>query len=158
MTDTASDYRSPAQPASTTSPDLDSGAEQARLAAVRRYEILDTPPDGAFDRVAALAARMLRVPIATITLVDEDRIWFKACHGLDGAREIPREPGLCASAVLSDDAHVVTDARTDPRTLDNSLVRGSLGLQFYAGRAAGHARRVPAGHDQHHRPRTPPAH
>jgi sigma-B regulation protein RsbU (phosphoserine phosphatase) len=132
VTDTASDYRSPAQPASTTLPDLDSGAEQARLAAVRRYEIFDTPPDGAFDRVAALAARMLRVPIATITLVDEDRIWFKACHGLDGAREIPREPGLCASAILSDDVHVVTDARTDPRTLDNSLVRGSLGLQFYA--------------------------
>jgi sigma-B regulation protein RsbU (phosphoserine phosphatase) len=108
------------------------GDEQRRLAALRRYEILDTPPDGAFDRVAALAARWLQAPIATVTLVDEDRIWFKACHGLAGVREVPREPGLCASAVLSDEAYVVTDARTDTRTLNNSLVRGELGLQFYA--------------------------
>ncbi len=108
------------------------GDEQRRLAAVRRYEILDTPPDGAFDRVAALAARWLQAPIATVTLVDEDRIWFKACHGLDGVREVPREAGLCASAILSEEAYVVTDARTDPRALNNSLVRGELGLQFYA--------------------------
>ncbi len=106
-------------------------AEQRRLAAVRRYEILDTPPDGAFDRLAALAARTLQAPIATVAFVDEDRIWFKACHGLDGVREIPREPGLCASAILSDEAYIVTDARTDPRTVNNSLVRGQLGLQFY---------------------------
>lgn len=132
VTDTASEHRIPERSVPVTLPDLDGGEEQRRLAAVRRYEILDTPPDGAFDRVAALAARMLRAPIATITLVDEDRIWFKACHGLDGVREVPREPGLCASAILSDDPHIVTDARTDPRTLDNSLVRGSLGLQFYA--------------------------
>ncbi len=108
------------------------GDEQRRLVAVRRYEILDTPPDGAFDRVAALAARLLQTPIATVTLVDEDRIWFKACHGLAGVREVPREPGLCSSAILTDDAYIVSDARTDPRALNNSLVRGELGLQFYA--------------------------
>lgn len=106
--------------------------ERKRLAALHRYNILDTPPDGAFDRVAALAARMLQAPIATVTLVDEDRIWFKTCHGLEGVHEIPREPGLCDSAILADDAYVVIDARTDPRTLNNSLVRGELGLQFYA--------------------------
>lgn len=103
------------------------------MAAVCRYEILDTPPDGAFDRIAALAARLLRAPIATVTVVDEDRIWFKAGHGLDGVREVPREPGLCSSAILADEVHVVSDARDDPRVLNNSLVRGSLGLQFYAG-------------------------
>lgn len=107
--------------------------EWARLGAVRRYEVLATPPDRAFDRVVALAARLLRVPIAAVTIVDEDRIWFKACHGLGDLREIPREPGLCSSAVLSDEVYVVTDARGDSRSLDNSLVRGELGLRFYAG-------------------------
>jgi sigma-B regulation protein RsbU (phosphoserine phosphatase) len=103
------------------------------LAAVRRYQILDTPPDGAFDRVAALAVRMYRVPIATVTIVDEDRIWFKARHGLpDGVTEIGRDPGLCASAITQDDLYVVPDAGSDPRTAGNPLVTGELGLRFYA--------------------------
>jgi hypothetical protein len=66
--------------------------EKERLAAVRRYQILDTPSDGAFDRVAAIAARVFKVPIATVTIVDEDRIWCKARHGVD-VEEIPRSPG-----------------------------------------------------------------
>ncbi len=107
--------------------------ERRRLAAVRRYDILDTPPDGAFDRVAAIAARTFGVPIATVTIVDEDRIWLKAQQGLHGgARELPREPGLCASAILSDQPYLVTDALQDRRTATNSLVRGELGLRFYA--------------------------
>lgn len=106
--------------------------EAERLAAVARYRILDTPPDGAFDRVARLAARFFDVPIATITIVDTDRIWFKARHGVD-ADQIMREPGLCASAILEHEPWMVTDARVDPRTLDNALVRGELGLRFYAG-------------------------
>lgn len=107
--------------------------EEARLAAVRRYDILDTPPDGAFDRVAALAARICQVPISTITIVDEDRIWFKSALGIDGVEQIDREPGLCASAILKEGPYVVADAAIDPRTLNNSLVRGELGLRFYAG-------------------------
>ncbi|WP_329052984.1 SpoIIE family protein phosphatase [Amycolatopsis sp. NBC_01488] len=107
--------------------------EPERLAAVRRYAILDTPPDGAFDRVAALAARVLHVPIATVTIVDEDRIWFKAQQGLpEGVREIDRDPGLCASAILQDQAYTVTDALKDPRTSANPLVHGPLGIRFYA--------------------------
>ena len=106
--------------------------EGLRLAALGRYEILDTPKDGAFDRITQLAARIFEVPIATITIVDHDRIWFKSKHGID-AEQIDREPGLCASAVLSDKAWVVTDASVDPRSLDNPLVRGELGLRFYAG-------------------------
>lgn len=105
--------------------------EGARLEAVRRYDILDTPPDGAFDRVTALAARFLDVPISTITIVDEDRIWFKSARGLDGVAQIDRGPGLCASAILQQAPYVVTDAVTDPRTLNNPLVRGELGLRFY---------------------------
>src|SRR3954454_14104627 len=73
--------------------------EAERLAAVRRYDILDTPPDGAFDRVTRIAARMFGVPISIVSIVDADRIWFKSHHGLD-VEEIPRSPGLCASAIL----------------------------------------------------------
>ena len=106
--------------------------EEDRLAAVRRYDILDTPPDGAFDRITAVAARLFDVPISIVSIVDTDRIWFKSHHGLDVA-QIDREPGLCASAILSDGPWLVTDARSDPRTLANPLVAGEFGLRFYAG-------------------------
>lgn len=105
--------------------------EPERLNAVRRYSVLDTPPDGAFDRITTLAARMFDVPIALVTIVDEDRIWFKSRHGLDAVAEIPRDPGLCASAILQEVPYVVTEARADPRTLANPLVAGEFGLQFY---------------------------
>lgn len=106
--------------------------EELRMQAVGRYEVLDSPPDGAFDRITSLAARIFKVPIATITVVDHDRIWFKSKHGID-ADEIGRDPGLCASAIIDDEPWVVNDALTDPRTLENPLVRGELGLRFYAG-------------------------
>ncbi len=116
----------------TITEELRPSDEQARLDAIRRYDILDTPPDGAFDRITALAARLCDVPIATISIVDEDRIWFKSSHGLE-VDEVGRDPGLCASAIFRDEPHVVTDAIEDPRTLDNPLVRGELGLRFYVG-------------------------
>ena len=108
------------------------GAEDQRASAVGRYEILDSPPDGTFDRITQLAARIFDVPISTVTIVDTDRIWFKAKHGVDVV-EIGRDPGLCASAVLQYDPWVVKDAASDPRTLQNPLVRGEMGLRFYAG-------------------------
>jgi signal transduction histidine kinase/CheY-like chemotaxis protein len=111
---------------------LSTDTEEARLAAVRRYDILDTPPDGAFDRITALAARLFSVPISIISLVDTDRIWFKSRHGLD-VEQIAREPGLCASAIVHDDAWVLTDASKDVRSLTNPLVAGEFGLRFYAG-------------------------
>jgi two-component sensor histidine kinase len=100
--------------------------------AVRRYDILDTPPDGAFDRITALAARRCKVPIAIISIVDEDRIWFKSHHGLP-VEQIGRDPGLCASAILSNDPYILTNASLDPRSLANPLVAGDFGLRFYAG-------------------------
>ena len=106
--------------------------EAARLDAVRRYDILDTPPDGAFDRITALAAELFDVPIALVTIVDDERIWFKSRHGLEGVEQIDREPGLCASAILGDEAYVIEEARNDPRSLVNPLVAGKFGLQFYA--------------------------
>jgi signal transduction histidine kinase len=106
--------------------------EDARLLAVRRYDVLDTPPDGAFDRITALAARICQVPISTITIVDQDRIWFKSTYGIE-VDEIGRDPGLCASAVIDFEPYVVTDAATDARAMNNPLVRGELGLRFYVG-------------------------
>jgi two-component sensor histidine kinase len=106
--------------------------EAKRMEAVRRYDILDTPPDGAFDRITALAARRFGVPISIVSIVDEDRIWFKSHHGLP-VEQIDREPGLCASAILGNDPYVLPDASIDPRSLANPLVAGDFGLRFYAG-------------------------
>jgi two-component sensor histidine kinase len=106
--------------------------EPQRMAAVKRYDILDTPPDGSFDRITAIAARRFNVPISIISIVDHDRIWFKSHHGVP-VEQIGREPGLCASAILSTEPHILTDAKTDPRSLANPLVAGDFGLRFYAG-------------------------
>ncbi len=106
--------------------------EVKRMAAVRRYDVLDTPADGTFDRITALAARVFGVPIAIVSIVDTDRIWFKSRHGLD-VEQIERGPGLCSSAILQRQPWVVTDADADPRTLVNPLVAGEFGLRFYAG-------------------------
>lgn len=105
--------------------------ESNRIKALKRYEILDTPPDGNFDRLTLLASKVFNVPIAIVSLVDEDRIWFKSRHGLE-VSEIEKAPGLCASAILSDEVYLIEDARNDPRSLANPLVCGEFGLQFYA--------------------------
>jgi GAF domain-containing protein len=114
------------------SPTTVSANEQMRLDAIRRYDILDTPPDGAFDRIAEVAARLFDVPVSTVSIVDEDRVWFKAAYGLDGVTQVGTEPGLCASVVTQDEAYVVPDALTDARTLAHPLVVGEFGLRFYA--------------------------
>jgi GAF domain-containing protein len=106
--------------------------DEARLAAVRRYEILDAPTDGAFDSFARAAATVCGTPIATVSIVDADRVWFAASRGLGGVTQVGVEPGLCASAFNADCPYVVNDAAFDPRTMDHPLVRGELGLRFYA--------------------------
>lgn len=113
-------------------PSVPAPDEAARLEAVHRYQILDTPQDGAFDRITSLASRLFSVPIAIVSVVDQDRIWFKSHHGLD-VDEVDREPGLCASAILQNEPWIIEDARLDSRALSNPLVVGELGLQFYAG-------------------------
>lgn len=107
--------------------------EPERLAALRRLDVLDTPRDGAFDRITRLASEVLEMPISIVSLVDHDRIWFKSTHGLDGVEQIDRAPGLCASAILGDEAWVIEDGTVDPRALANPLVAGEFGLRFYAG-------------------------
>lgn len=106
--------------------------EQARLVALRSYGILDTPPEERFDRITRLVSRLLEVPLALVSLVDEDRQWFKSRCGLD-ATETPREVAFCAHAILGEGALVVEDASRDPRFAANPLVTGELGIRFYAG-------------------------
>ena len=106
--------------------------EQNRLAALQRYDVLDTPPEEAFDRIVDLATIIFDVPIALVSLVDRERQWFKACYGLD-VRETSREVSFCAHAILSDKVMVVPDAAQDPRFRDNALVTGGPGIRFYAG-------------------------
>ena len=106
--------------------------EAGRLAALRRYDILDTPSDGAFDRITAMAARRFRAPISVVSLVDENRIWFKSHHGIDVC-EISRDLGLCATTILGAEPRILTDARQDPVAATNPLVAGDFGLRFYAG-------------------------
>lgn len=106
--------------------------EAERITALHKYDLLDTPPDGSFDKMTKLAAQIFNVPIAIISLVDADRIWFKSHHGID-INQIDKEPGLCASAILSNDIYLVEDAKKDPRSLANPLVTSNFGLQFYAG-------------------------
>ena len=106
--------------------------EAARLAALQRYKILDTPPEAAFDRITRLAARLFNAPIALISLVDESRAWFKSCVGFD-AKEIPRDDTLCSFAVLTDKPLIVPDTRRDERFAGNPLVQAEPGVRFYAG-------------------------
>ncbi len=106
--------------------------EEVRLEAVRAYEILDTAPEAAFDRVTALAARLFGVPIAMISLVDEERLWFKSVVGLDVC-EIPRGTTFCSYAIERSDVTVVTDTHLDAIFVDNRLVLGAPFVRFYAG-------------------------
>ena len=78
--------------------------EQKRMHAVKRYEILDTPPDGAFDRVTAIAARRFNAPISIISIVDHDRIWFKSHHGV-AVEQIGREPGFALPPSVAEPSH-----------------------------------------------------
>jgi GAF domain-containing protein len=105
--------------------------EQARLEAVRRYQMVDQPVEP-YARVAAVAGALFETPIATISMVERDRVWIAACQGLHGVREVGKERGLCASVILRDGVYVVNNAAVDPRTRDHPLVRGELGLRFYA--------------------------
>jgi len=106
--------------------------EEIRLAVLREYAILDTPPEAEFDRLTKLAARLFQVPIVLLTLVDVNRQWFKSCYGLH-LSETNRDISFCAHAILSEDPLIIPDAGTDPRFSDNPLVTGEPGIRFYAG-------------------------
>ena len=106
--------------------------EEKRLVSLRRYEILDTPRERDFDEIVWLASTICDAPIAAISLVDDNRQWFKAERGL-GTRQTERSAAFCAHAILDDSPFVVTDATDDPRFADNPLVTAPPSLRFYAG-------------------------
>ncbi|HDR9052697.1 sensor domain-containing diguanylate cyclase [Burkholderia vietnamiensis] len=118
--------------------------ETARLATLHSLSILDTPPEERFDRITRLARRLFDVPIAVVSLVDEDRQWFKSHPGLDAA-QTSRDVSFCAHALLADDTMVVKDALNDDRFHDNPLVTGQPGIRFYAGRPLAAPNGAPVG-------------
>ncbi|HEX7822762.1 MAG TPA: GAF domain-containing protein [Sphingobium sp.] len=108
--------------------------EQLRLAALHSYHVLDTRPEPFFDDMVRDLARVARVPISLISLVDTDRQWFKARIGLN-TPETERRISFCTFAVeQEDDFLIVPDALRDPRFAENPLVTGEPRIRFYAGR------------------------
>ncbi len=107
--------------------------DDARIAVLKRYKILDTPPEHAFDNVAKLATQIFNVPISLVSLVDTEQVFFKANVGMGNARSTSRGLSLCSLAVLKDEVTVFEDAVHEPCLLANPLVSGAFGLKFYAG-------------------------
>lgn len=107
--------------------------ESERLRQLRLYRVLDTAQERAFDDFTALAASICATPISLVSLVDQERQWFKSRVGL-AATETPRAVAFCAHAIQRpEDLFVVEDARRDSRFASNPLVTGDLGIRFYAG-------------------------
>ncbi len=106
--------------------------DEDRLRALGSLNILDTVPEECFDRLTSLAAKIFDVPIALVSLVDQDRQWFKSCHGLDET-QTPRDQAFCAHAIMSDQVLIVPDTYGDTRFRDNPLVTGAPFIRFYAG-------------------------
>jgi diguanylate cyclase (GGDEF)-like protein len=108
------------------------GDEAARLAALRRLEVLDTAPEESFEKIVALVRTVLDVPIATVTLVDADRQWFKARSGLT-VSETPRCVSFCTYTIEQAEPLVIPDTRLDSRVAESPLVTGEPFLRAYAG-------------------------
>ncbi len=108
------------------------GNEEQRLATLRSIDILDTDPEERFDRLTRLAKRVFDVPIAMVSLVDENRQWFKSKIGLDRC-ETERDISFCGHAILGDGPFIIDDTLRDERFADNPLVIGEPGIRFYAG-------------------------
>lgn len=106
--------------------------EFCRLETLRSLDILDTDSEERFDRLTRLATRLFDVPIALVSLVDENRQWFKSRAGLE-ALETSRDISFCGHSILGDDIFVVEDTLQDVRFADNPLVTGPPDIRFYAG-------------------------
>ena len=106
--------------------------EDARLAELRSLNVLDTIAEERFDRLTRMARRLFGVDVALVSLVDENRQWFKSCAGME-LSETPRDISFCGHAILGDGAFVIPDALQDERFCDNPLVAGPPHVRFYAG-------------------------
>jgi PAS domain S-box-containing protein len=106
--------------------------ESARQKALDSLRILDTPPEAAFDQITRWISLVCETPIALVSLVDHQRQWFKARHGL-AAQETPREISFCGHAIQGTEIFEIQDAREHPDFCDNPLVTGEPRIGFYAG-------------------------
>src|SRR5687768_7749316 len=102
--------------------------EAGRIAALERYEILDTAAEKPFDKITSLVRSVLGVPICAVSLVDRDRQWFKSIQGLD-AKETPRSISFCSHTIKMTEALVIPDALNDHRFSSNPLVLGAPGIR-----------------------------
>jgi GAF domain-containing protein len=106
--------------------------EAKRIQILWQYDVLDTLPEKVFDELTELATLICEAPIALISLVDEDRQWFKSKVGVT-VKETSRDVSLCAHAILQKDILIVPDATKDKRFKNNPLVTGAPKIRFYAG-------------------------
>jgi len=106
--------------------------DEARLAALHALLILDTPPEERFDRIVSFMAAEFDVPVALMTLVDRDRVWFKSAFGV-AACEAARDTSFCGHGIVVPELFVVPDMLKDSRFADHPMVVGEPGLRMYAG-------------------------
>jgi signal transduction histidine kinase len=109
--------------------------EEARLQALRRYDVLASPPDGAFNRICRLASRHFNTPIALVSMVDETSVWIKAAAGIAQGfnPQVNRSLGMCSFAIAVDEVTVFPDMSKHPCLAANPHVAAERGLRFYAG-------------------------
>lgn len=113
--------------------------EAERLLEIERLHLLDTPPEPVFDAIVAAARAATGLTMGLITVVAEDRQWFKANIGLEGVSETAREISFCTHAIRQDELFEIPDARQDPRFSTNPLVTGGPRIRHYAGIPLGSA-------------------
>jgi len=109
------------------------GNDEERLKALRSYNILHSVPEGFFNKLAGIIAKTFNTPIALISLVDKEQVFFKANVGMEGTSYVDRGTSLCSLAILDDQPTVFENAVDEPCLLANPLVAGEFGLRFYAG-------------------------
>ena len=107
--------------------------DELRLKALDSYGILNTLPEGFFNNLARILAKTFDTPIALISLVGRDEVFFKANVGMPGVTNVDRGVSLCSLAILSEEPTIFEDATKEPCLLANPLVAGEFGLKFYAG-------------------------
>lgn len=105
--------------------------EERRLEAVHRYDIVGTPPEDAFNRITGMASRLLRAPIAMVSIIDRDRVWLASRVGTD-EQDVDRNVSFCVTTNPGDGAWTIRDATLDPRTAANPVVVGEPNVRSYA--------------------------